>query len=37
VGKGRGGGIKLHRNWGVGWLSLENQKIIDFIISLAIA
>ena len=35
--KGRGGGIKLHRNWGVGRLSLESQEIIDVLISLAIA
>jgi predicted DNA-binding transcriptional regulator YafY len=35
--KGRGGGIKLHRNWGVGRLSLENQEMIDLLISLAIA
>lgn len=35
--KGRGGGIKLHRNWGVGRLSLESQEIIDLLISLAIA
>ncbi|QUX96266.1 transcriptional regulator [Marinomonas sp. CT5] len=35
--KGRGGGIKLHRHWGVGRLSLESQEIIDLLISLAIA
>ncbi|MCZ2721385.1 WYL domain-containing protein [Marinomonas sp. 15G1-11] len=35
--KGRGGGIKLHRNWGVGRLSLENQEVIDLLISLAIS
>ena len=35
--KGRGGGIQLHRNWGVGRLTLENQEVIDLLLSLAIA
>ncbi len=35
--KGRGGGIKLNRHWGVGRLSLEHQEIIDVLISVAIA
>lgn len=35
--KGRGGGIRLHRNWGVGRLTLSNQESIDLLMSLAIA
>ena len=35
--KGRGGGIKLHRNWGLGRLNLTNQETIDLLISLAIS
>lgn len=35
--KGRGGGIRLHRNWGIGRLQLESQEIIDILLSLAIA
>ncbi|WP_392385190.1 helix-turn-helix transcriptional regulator [Marinomonas primoryensis] len=35
--KGRGGGIQLHRSWGVGRLTLENQEVIDLLLSLAIA
>lgn len=35
--KGRGGGIKLHRNWGVGRLNLTDQEAIDLLMSLAIA
>jgi predicted DNA-binding transcriptional regulator YafY len=35
--KGRGGGVKLHRNWGLGKLSLTDQETIDILISLAIS
>lgn len=35
--RGRGGGIRLHRNWGVGRLQLENQEMIDLLLSLTIA
>ena len=35
--KGRGGGIRLHRNWGIGRLSLSDQEAIDLLMSLAIA
>lgn len=35
--KGRGGGVKLHRNWGLGKLSLTDQETIDLLISLAIS
>ncbi|MFT5706353.1 MAG: putative DNA-binding transcriptional regulator YafY [Oceanospirillaceae bacterium] len=35
--KGRGGGVKLHRNWGLGRLSLTDQESIDLLISLAIS
>ncbi|TBR41435.1 WYL domain-containing protein [Marinomonas agarivorans] len=35
--KGRGGGIRLHRNWGLGRLQLESQEMIDILLSLTIA
>lgn len=35
--KGRGGGIKLHQNWGIGRLNLSNSETVDLLISLAIA
>ncbi|MCW4628166.1 helix-turn-helix transcriptional regulator [Marinomonas rhodophyticola] len=35
--KGRGGGIRLHHQWGVGRVSLGNHEIIDLLISLAMA
>ena len=35
--KGRGGGVKLHRNWALGKLNLTDQETIDLLISLAIS
>jgi predicted DNA-binding transcriptional regulator YafY len=35
--RGRGGGIQLHRNWGVGRVNLELAEAIDLLISLAVA
>jgi predicted DNA-binding transcriptional regulator YafY len=35
--RGRGGGVRLSRNWGIGRLSLSQQEAIDLLISLAIA
>jgi predicted DNA-binding transcriptional regulator YafY len=35
--KGRGGGVRLHRNWGLGKLSFTDQETIDLLISLAIS
>ena len=35
--KGRGGGIRLHRSWGIGRLTLSDQEAIDLLMSLAIA
>lgn len=35
--RGRGGGVRLNRNWGIGRLSLGQQEAIDLLISLAIA
>lgn len=35
--KGRGGGVKLRREWGVGKLKLVDQEAIDLLISLAVA
>ncbi len=34
--QGRGGGIRLHRHWGVGRLQLNYQEVIDLLLSLAI-
>ena len=34
---GRGGGIRLHRTWGVGRLSLNYQEAIELLFSIAIA
>ncbi|WP_299621526.1 YafY family protein [Pelagibius sp.] len=35
--RGRGGGIRLHRTWGVGRMQLDYREAIDLLISLAIA
>jgi len=35
--RGRGGGIALHRHWGVGRVNLEFSEAIDLLISLAVA
>lgn len=35
--RGRGGGTKLHRSWGVGRLTISDQELIDLLISLSIA
>ena len=34
--QGRGGGIRLHRHWGVGRLQLNYREVIDLLLSLAI-
>lgn len=34
---GRGGGIRLHRTWGIGRLSLSYQEAVELLFSLAIA
>ncbi len=35
--RGRGGGIRLHRNWGVGRLTLNYREAVDLLVSIAIA
>ena len=35
--RGRGGGVRLHRTWGVGRMHLDYREAIDLLISLAIA
>lgn len=35
--RGRGGGIRLHRHWGVGRLQLSYREAIDLLVSIAIA
>jgi len=35
--RGRGGGVRLHRNWGLGKLSVTDQETIDLLISLAVS
>ncbi len=35
--RGRGGGIRLHRTWGIGRLSLSYREAVELIVSLAIA
>lgn len=35
--RGRGGGVRLHRSWGVGRINLSYQEAVDLLISLAIA
>ena len=34
---GRGGGVRLHRSWGVGRLSLSYREAVELLVSLAIA
>lgn len=34
--QGRGGGIRLHRHWGIGRLTLNYREVIDLLLSLAI-
>jgi predicted DNA-binding transcriptional regulator YafY len=34
--QGRGGGVRLHRHWGVGRLNLSYREVIDLLLSLAI-
>ncbi len=34
--QGRGGGIRLHRHWGIGRLHLNYREIIDLLLSLAV-
>ena len=34
--RGRGGGVRLHRNWGAGRLVLDYREIIDLLLSLAV-
>ncbi len=34
--QGRGGGIRLHRHWGIGRLQLNYREIIDLLLSLAV-
>ncbi len=34
--QGRGGGIRLHRHWGVGRLHLNYREVIDLLLSLAV-
>ncbi|MFM2355865.1 MAG: hypothetical protein RLZZ528_1601 [Pseudomonadota bacterium] len=35
--RGRGGGIRLHRTWGIGRLTLSYREAVDLLVSLAIA
>lgn len=35
--KGRGGGVRLHRSWGLGKLKLTDQETVDLLISLAVS
>jgi predicted DNA-binding transcriptional regulator YafY len=34
--QGRGGGVRLHRHWGIGRLQLNYREVIDLLLSLAI-
>jgi predicted DNA-binding transcriptional regulator YafY len=34
--QGRGGGLRLHRHWGIGRLNLSYKEVIDLLLSLAI-
>ncbi len=34
--QGRGGGVRLHRHWGVGRLQLNYREVIDLLLSLAV-
>tara|TARA_X000001316_G_scaffold8109_1_gene2113 strand:- start:242 stop:940 length:699 start_codon:yes stop_codon:yes gene_type:complete len=35
--RGRGGGVRLNRNWGVGRLNLDYSEAVDLLISIAVA
>lgn len=35
--KGKGGGVRLHRSWGVGKLSLTEEESVDLLLSLAMS
>lgn len=35
--KGRGGGVRLHRSWGLGKITLTNEETVDLLISIAIS
>jgi predicted DNA-binding transcriptional regulator YafY len=35
--RGRGGGVRLHRTWGIGRLTLSYREAVDLLVSLAIA
>ena len=35
--RGRGGGVRLHRQWGVGRLNITEQEAVDLLLSVAIA
>ena len=35
--KGKGGGVRLHRSWGVGKINLTNNEIVDLLISIAVS
>ena len=35
--RGRGGGVRLHRNWGVGRIKLAYAEAVDLLVSLAVA
>lgn len=35
--RGRGGGVRLHRNWGIGRVVLSYREAVDLLVSLAIA
>jgi len=35
--RGRGGGIRLHRNWGIGRINLNYAEAVDLLVSLAVA
>lgn len=34
--QGRGGGIRLHRHWGIGRLNLSYREVVDLLLSLAV-
>jgi len=35
--RGRGGGVRLHRSWGLGKLNVTDQETVDLLISLAVS
>ena len=35
--RGRGGGLRMHRNWALGWLHLSPREAVDVLLSIAIA